>query len=211
MTGILAVWVPAVLTLFGIGAFLGISIGGRVADRRPTQAILAGAIGIAVLSGLLTLLSGQALAVIPLILLLGIAGFLLNPAIYGRVFTIAAHAPTLAGSTTVSAFQLGISLVPVFAGGVLASGAGVGAIPLIGVGLAVLTIPAALIDRGITRRDSRKAAESATDAAHADDTAVDVGAVFTADAERRLHDLVAGERRHGLSPDPAEERGPHRQ
>ncbi|MFD0537239.1 hypothetical protein ACFQY7_29340 [Actinomadura luteofluorescens] len=51
-------------------------------------------------------------AVVPLVLLLGVAGFVLNPAIYGRVFAIAADAPTLAGATTVSAFQLGISIVP---------------------------------------------------------------------------------------------------
>lgn len=154
ITGIPAVWVPAILTLFGIGAFLGISIGGRVADRRPTQALLVGAIGIAVISVLLAVLAEHALAVVPLVLLLGIAGFVLNPAIYGRVFTIAAQAPTLAGSTTVSAFQLGISLVPVFAGAALGSGATVGSIPWIGAGLAIATIPAVLVDRMISRRRS---------------------------------------------------------
>ncbi len=150
VTDIAAVWVPAVLTLFGLGAFIGISTGGRFADRRPTHALLTGAIGIAAISALLALLAQHALAVVPLVLLLGIAGFVLNPAIYGRVFTIAAQAPTLAGSTTVSAFQLGISLVPVFAGAALGAGAGAASIPWIGFGLALLTIPAILLDRKIT-------------------------------------------------------------
>jgi DHA1 family chloramphenicol resistance protein-like MFS transporter len=152
ITGIAAVWVPAILTLFGIGAFVGLSVGGRIADRRPFHALMAGAIGIAASSVLLALLAEHALAVVPLVLLLGIAGFVLNPAIYGRVFTIAAQAPTLAGATTVSMFQLGIGLVPVFAGVALTAGAGIDTIPLIGAGLALVTIPAVLLDRTASRR-----------------------------------------------------------
>lgn len=147
LTGVPEVWVPAVLTLFGVGAFAGLSLGGRIADGRPFHVLLAGAIGIAGCSALLAVSAGHALAVVPLVLLLGVAGFVLNPAIYGRVFTIAAQAPTLAGATTVSAFQLGISLVPVFAGTVLHGGTGLAAIPWIGVALAVLTVPAVLLDR----------------------------------------------------------------
>lgn len=165
VTDVASVWVPAVLTLFGIGAFLGISIGGRIADRRPTQVLVAGATGIAALSILLAVLAEHALLVVLVVFLLGIAGFVLNPAIYGRVFTIAAHAPTLAGATTVSAFQLGISLVPVFAGIVLAGGATVGAVPWIGTALALITIPAVLLDRTITRRQHNHTAAAESHAA----------------------------------------------
>ncbi|GAA2612636.1 MFS transporter [Actinomadura fulvescens] len=152
VTGFGAVWVPVILTLFGVGAFAGLSIGGRIADRRPHAALLAGAIGIAVSSVVLSIAAGHAVAVVALVLLLGVAGFVLNPAIYGRVFSIASQAPTLAGATAVSAFQLGISLVPVLAGGALNLGAGISSVPLIGAGLALLTIPAVLIDR-TARRD----------------------------------------------------------
>jgi DHA1 family chloramphenicol resistance protein-like MFS transporter len=154
ITGLPSVWVPAILTLFGIGAFVGISIGGRIADIRPFHALLAGAIGIAVCSVGLALLARQEIAVVLIVLLMGIAGFVLNPAIYGRVFTLAAQAPTLAGSTAVSMFQLGISLVPILAGIALSAGAGLTAIPWIGAGLAVLTIPAILVDRTITQRQA---------------------------------------------------------
>jgi DHA1 family chloramphenicol resistance protein-like MFS transporter len=151
-TGIPAVWVPAILTLFGVGAFLGLSVGGRIADRRPFHALLGGAVGIAVTSVLLTVLAGQAVAVVLLVLFLGVAGFVLNPAVYGRVFTIAADAPTLAGATAVSAFQLGISLVPLFAGAALGAGAGIVSIPWIGAGLALVTILAVLLDGAICHR-----------------------------------------------------------
>jgi MFS transporter, DHA1 family, chloramphenicol resistance protein len=152
ISGISAVWVPAILTLFGAGAFVGLSVGGRIADRLPFHALLTGAAGIAASSALLALFAGRALPVVLLVLALGIAGFVLNPAIYGRVFTIASQAPTLAGATAVSAFQLGISLVPLLAGVALNAGAGVISIPWIGAALAMVTIPAILADRAITRR-----------------------------------------------------------
>jgi DHA1 family chloramphenicol resistance protein-like MFS transporter len=157
VTGIAAVWVPAILTLFGIGAFLGLSGGGRIADRRPVHALLGGAIGIGASSVLIAVFATHALAVVVLLLILGTAGFVLNPAIYGRVFTIAAQAPTLAGATAVSAFQLGISLVPGVAGVALDAGAGLISIPWIGAALALVTIPAILLDRSLSRRRSARA------------------------------------------------------
>ncbi|RVX41285.1 DHA1 family chloramphenicol resistance protein-like MFS transporter [Nonomuraea polychroma] len=155
VTRIPGIWIPAILTLFGAGAFIGLSIGGRIADRLPTHALLAGALGILASSVLLGVFARHALAVVPLVLLLGIAGFVLNPAIYGRVFAIAAHAPTLAGATTVSAFQLGISLVPGLAAVVLDADAGITAIPWLGAGLAVLTTVPILLDRTMSRHRLR--------------------------------------------------------
>ncbi|GGT56544.1 MFS transporter [Actinomadura citrea] len=152
VTGIPGVWVPAILALFGVGAFIGLSVGGRIADRRPTHALMAGALGISASSVLLAVLSGHATAVVPLVLLLGVAGFVLNPAIYGRVFAIASEAPTLAGAATVSAFQLGISLVPVLAGAAMNAGAGLTAVPWIGAGLAAAIVPTVLLDRTLSRR-----------------------------------------------------------
>lgn len=155
VTGVGSVWVPAILVLFGVGAFIGLSIGGRIADGRPHYALLLGAGGILVCSVGLALLADYAVAVVVLVLLLGVAGFVLNPAIYGRVFTVAAGAPTLAGATAVSMFQLGISLVPVLAGVALGAGAGLTSIPWLGAGLAVLTVPVVLADRAMTRNRAR--------------------------------------------------------
>ncbi|GAA4342444.1 DHA1 family chloramphenicol resistance protein-like MFS transporter [Actinomadura luteofluorescens] len=153
VTGVPGVWVPAVLALFGVGAFIGLSVGGRIADRRPTHALMAGALGIAACSVLLAVLAGHAPAVVPLVLLLGVAGFVLNPAIYGRVFAIAADAPTLAGATTVSAFQLGISIVPALAGAAMNAGAGLTSVTWIGAGLAAAIVPTVLLDRTLSRRE----------------------------------------------------------
>ncbi|MCP2343830.1 MFS transporter [Actinomadura rupiterrae] len=147
VTGIPDVWVPAVLTLFGVGAFAGLTVGGRISDGRPHRALLTGALGIAAVSALLALLASHPVAAVVLVPMLGVAGFVLNPALYARVFAIAGEAPTLAGATTVSMFQLGISLVPPVAGAVLNAGSGLAAIPWTGAALALLTLAAALLDR----------------------------------------------------------------
>lgn len=154
VTGIQDVWLSAILVLFGVGAFIGLAIGGRISDRRPHHALVVGAIGIVICSALIAALAEYVFVVIPLVLLLGVAGFLLNPAIYGRVFTIASDAPTLAGATTVSAFQLGISLVPVLAGFALNAGAPITSVAWIGAGLAAMTVPAVLAERVTAQRAS---------------------------------------------------------
>ncbi|WP_410664673.1 MFS transporter [Amycolatopsis sp. lyj-84] len=139
------VWIPAVLALFGIGAFAGLSAGGRISDKRPHHALLGGVLGIAVFSVLLAVFTTSVWVVVPVVFLLGVAAFVLNPALYGRVFAIAGSAPTLAGATTVSAFQLGISLTPAFAAGALNLGASLTAIPWIGAALALVTVPLVLV------------------------------------------------------------------
>lgn len=147
ITVIPPVWIPAVLALFGIGAFIGLAIGGRISDRRPHFALLTGAFAILVLSLVLALVIRQVEAVVPTVFLLGVAAFVLNPAVYGRVFTLAAAAPTLAGATTVSAFQLGISITPVPAAVAFHIGASLTSVCVIGAVLAAASVPLILLDR----------------------------------------------------------------
>lgn len=94
----------------------------------------------------------------------GVAAFVLNPAVYGRVFAIAAEAPTLAGATTVSAFRLGISVTPVLAAAPLSQGAALTSVCLIGTALAAAAVPLVLLDRA---RQTRPAGPAAADAASA--------------------------------------------
>ncbi len=157
VTGIPAGWVAPVLMSFGAGAYIGVSIGGRISDRRPHRALLTGATGIAVCSILIAVCAAQVVVVVPLVILLGVFGFVLNPAIYARVFDIAFSAPTLAGAATVSAFQLGISLVPLVAGAALHSGAPITAVGWIGAGLALATVACVLIEyKTATRREGNE-------------------------------------------------------
>ncbi|MBB3663806.1 DHA1 family chloramphenicol resistance protein-like MFS transporter [Prauserella sediminis] len=147
ITALSEAWIPAVLTLFGIGAFIGLSVGGRISDRRPHTALLSGTAAVAVLSLTMVAAIQQSWAGAAVAFLLGIAAFVLNPAIYGRVFALAVHAPTLAGAATVSAFQLGISLTPALAGIALGHGAVLTVICVIGAALAIGAVPLILNDR----------------------------------------------------------------
>ncbi|SFO08879.1 MFS transporter [Amycolatopsis rubida] len=150
ITGVPTVWIPAVLALFGIGAFVGLSVGGRISDRRPHPALLSGAVAIAVLSVVMIIAIHHTWAMLPTVFLLGVAAFVLNPAIYGRVFAIAADAPALAGATTVSAFQLGISATPVLAAAALTQGTALAWVSLIGAVLAALAVPLIVLDRTLS-------------------------------------------------------------
>ncbi|MFB9924508.1 MFS transporter [Amycolatopsis halotolerans] len=161
ITGVPTVWIPAILALFGIGAFAGLSIGGRVSDQRPHAALLAGAVAIVALSVGMVFAIDRAWAVIPTVFLLGIAAFVVNPAIYGRVFAIAADAPTLAGATTVSAFQLGISATPVLAAAALTQS--LTWVSLIGAVLAALAVPLIVLDRALSERQVAHLAKRRSD------------------------------------------------
>jgi DHA1 family chloramphenicol resistance protein-like MFS transporter len=115
--------VPGVLALFGVGAFLGLGVGGRTADRRPFTTLLAGLAGIVAVSVGIAAAAPSATWMVVLVFLLGFTAFVLNPSVYARVFAVGTDAPTLAGATTVSAFQLGITLAAL-AGGAAITGTG---------------------------------------------------------------------------------------
>ncbi|GAA4228493.1 hypothetical protein GCM10022254_18650 [Actinomadura meridiana] len=68
------------------------------------------------------------------------------------ILSTAAYMISFNGATTVSAFQLGISLVPALAGTALNAGASITAVCWIGAALAVAMIPTVLADRAIGHR-----------------------------------------------------------
>ncbi|AXB41377.1 Cmx/CmrA family chloramphenicol efflux MFS transporter [Amycolatopsis albispora] len=150
-SGLPVAWIPAALSLFGIGAFVGLTIGGRLADRSPFRVLTAGILGMISVSVALALLADHLVAAIVLTFLLGVTGFLVNPAVIGRVYTIAASAPTLAGATNVSAFQLGIFLAPLLGGLAIGANFGLASVGWVGAALAVVSLAAALTDARLHR------------------------------------------------------------
>ncbi|MFR9722698.1 Cmx/CmrA family chloramphenicol efflux MFS transporter [Streptomyces sp. MS19] len=115
-------WVPAVLVLYGVGAFGGTVLGGRLADAHMFGTLYTGllaAFGVLVLAALT---AETAVAIVILSGLLGFACFLCAPGLNARIFEVAgAGAPTLAGATATSAFNTGNALGP-WAGGLVISG-----------------------------------------------------------------------------------------
>ena len=90
---------------------------------------------------------------IALVFLLGLAGFLLNPAVWVRVYTLAPDAPMLAGATNSSAFQAGLTLAPLLAGLPLSLGHGLPSVGWIGVALGVAALGLAVLDRRLSGQE----------------------------------------------------------
>ncbi|MGN6023784.1 MFS transporter [Alcaligenes faecalis] len=156
VSGLSAEWLPAVLILFGVGAFIGLTIGGRTADAQPRGTLVAGIIGLIVSSAIIASFAASVWATVAMVFMLGLAGFLLNPAVWGRVYVLAPDAPMLAGATNASAFQAGLTLAPLLAGIPISLGYGVASVAWVGVIIAVVS----LLLAGLDARLSRTAAHS---------------------------------------------------
>ncbi|MFF7204534.1 Cmx/CmrA family chloramphenicol efflux MFS transporter [Streptomyces sp. NPDC008141] len=107
VSGLDAGWVPSVLALFGIGALIGTTVGGRVADAHLFGVLLSGITASTVLLAALALFAPNPAATVVLTLLLGFSAFFTAPALNARMFNVAGAAPTLAGATTTAAFNVG--------------------------------------------------------------------------------------------------------
>jgi DHA1 family chloramphenicol resistance protein-like MFS transporter len=139
-TGLATGAVPGVLALYGLGSFIGITLGGRTADARPFHTLFAGLTGLVLLSALLAATATSSVVTIVVVMLLGGCGFAVNPALNARVFSLAGGAPTLATAANFSAFNVGITVGPWLGGLAIDAGAGYAALGWIAVatGLAAL-------------------------------------------------------------------------
>jgi len=150
VSGLSAEWLPVALTLFGIGAFIGLTIGGRTADRHQFSTLVTGIIGLIVASAAIALFASYWQAAIALVFVLGFAGFLLNPAVWGRVYAVAPDAPMLAGATNSSAFQGGLTLAPLLAGIPISLGYELSSVGWVGTAIGVMALGLALLDRHLS-------------------------------------------------------------
>lgn len=152
VTGLGSGMVPVLLTLFGIGSLIGITIGGRVADAAPLRVLYAGLTLLAAVLAALSALAGTVALVAVLVVLFGVFAFAVNPALNVRVFGLAGDAPTLANSVQVSAFNTGNTIGPWLGGLVISGGLGYATVPLLGAVLAVVAVGVALVAGVLERR-----------------------------------------------------------
>lgn len=124
LAGLAPIWVPATLMIFGLGSFAGVTIAGRLADRRPWLVIMVG--GPALLAGWVALAigAGRPVLLIILVLLLGTLSFGVGSTLIARALYAASGAPTLAGASATAALNVGAALGPAVAGLSLGTGLG---------------------------------------------------------------------------------------
>jgi DHA1 family chloramphenicol resistance protein-like MFS transporter len=108
--------VPVVLALFGIGAFAGVTMTGRLADRYWRQILTFG--GIALLAGwcLLGITATLPVALFGFVLLQGGLSFGVGSTLIGRIMATAQDAPTMGGSYATVALNLGAIIGPILGG-----------------------------------------------------------------------------------------------
>ncbi|MGW0537284.1 Cmx/CmrA family chloramphenicol efflux MFS transporter [Streptomyces sp. NPDC003032] len=136
VSGVSEGWVPVILALFGVGGMVGIVIGGRTGEARPLATLGIGLGALALFSALLALTAHVTAVVVALVFLLGLAGYVTNPALQSRVFTLAPDAPTLVGATNTAAFNVGNTVAPLLGGLTIDAGYGYPSVAWVGAALA---------------------------------------------------------------------------
>ncbi|WP_104482940.1 MFS transporter [Actinokineospora auranticolor] len=140
------------LVLFGVGSCVGNVLGGRAADRAllPTTYATLGLLAVVLVLFAVTV--GAPFTAAVTIALLGTVGFATVPALQMRVMRAADGAPALASAANIAAFNLGNALGAWLGGVVVDAGLGWRAPNLVGAGLSVLGLAAALWSGALDRR-----------------------------------------------------------
>ncbi|MET7437274.1 Cmx/CmrA family chloramphenicol efflux MFS transporter [Streptomyces sp. NPDC004082] len=145
-------WVPTVLALFGVGALIGTTIGGRFADAHLFGVLVSGITASTVVLAALALLGQYAVAAVVLSFVLGVTCFYTAPALNSRMFDVASAAPTLAGATVTASFNLGNTGGPWLGGTVIDAGLGYAATAWAGAALTVAGLAVVLVSLRLHRR-----------------------------------------------------------
>ncbi|MEV5128473.1 Cmx/CmrA family chloramphenicol efflux MFS transporter [Streptomyces decoyicus] len=164
VTGIGAGWVPAVLALFGLGSFVGVGLGSRLADTRPAPLLVAG--GAALLLGwtVLALTAGNPVAALVLVFVQGALSFAVGSTLVSQVLYAATGAPALGGGFATAALNVGAAIGPWCGGAALTAGLGFRAPLWVSALLTALALVLAGVARGARRRTVRRGVPSAQDA-----------------------------------------------
>ncbi|TQN27779.1 DHA1 family chloramphenicol resistance protein-like MFS transporter [Haloactinospora alba] len=131
--------VPTILLLYGAGGVVGLLAGGRAADWRPLTALTLGAAGLVAVFAVLWLAPASPVLAAAMILLMGLFGLFINPALNVRVYALV-HSPTFAGASSTSAFNVGNTVGPWLGGTAISAGFGLAAPAWVSVVLAVAAL-----------------------------------------------------------------------
>ncbi|MFJ5481756.1 MFS transporter [Pectobacterium actinidiae] len=115
-------FVTSMFVTYGIGLTVGNWIGGKFTDRYPVRTLTLSLVAVVVTLLLFALLLPYALPTAALIFLWGVASFAVMPPLQMRVMTAAQHAPSLASSVNIGAFNLGNAIGAALGGAVITAG-----------------------------------------------------------------------------------------
>ncbi|MFJ7997743.1 Cmx/CmrA family chloramphenicol efflux MFS transporter [Streptomyces sp. NPDC096310] len=156
VTGLGTVWVPVMLALFGVGSFVGVTVGGRIADVRPVPLLVAGGPALVVGWGVLAVTAGSPAAVTVLVLVQGALSFAVGSTLVSRALYAATGAPSLAGGFATAALNVGAAAGPWCGGLAIAAGQGFRAPVWVSAGLVALALTTAGAGVAVARVVARR-------------------------------------------------------
>ncbi|MBT2535253.1 MFS transporter [Arthrobacter sp. ISL-69] len=170
VTGFAASTVPWLLILFGIGLFIGNTVGGKAADRNVDRTLLVVLAVLVVVLVAFALTAGNQPLTIASIVLMGGFGFATVPGLQMRVMKYTHSAPTLASGANIGAFNVGNALGAWLGGVTITAGLGytspiwAGAVITL-LGLGVMAVAAAKARKRGGQRTTTAEAPAAVDSA----------------------------------------------
>jgi len=133
VSGIDASLVPFVLLLNGVGATIGVLVGGRLADWRLMPALIALLAFQSLVMAAMYVLSPYAWPMVAVVALWGCTSFIVGTPIQARILGWTADAPNLASSLIPSGFNFGIALASFIGATMLDAGYGYRSLTIIGI------------------------------------------------------------------------------
>jgi len=144
VTGLDAMVIPWVLLLNGVGATLGVFIGGRLSDWKLMPSLIALLAIQAVTLAVLYMVSPYPVAMTVTIFVWGALNFAIGTPIQARILMWTADAPSLASSLIPSGFNIGIAIAAVVGAALLEGGYGYRSLPVLGAFALVLACVVAI-------------------------------------------------------------------
>jgi DHA1 family inner membrane transport protein len=165
VSGFAASTVPWLLIVFGVGLFIGNTIGGKAADRNVDRTLIVVLAVLVVVLVAFALTAGSQVLTIASIVLMGGFGFATVPGLQMRVMTYAAGAPTLASGANIGAFNVGNALGAWLGGVTITAGLGYTSPIWAGAGITLLGLAVMIVAAANAKRTAARQAAAGVHAA----------------------------------------------
>ena len=152
VTGLDATTVPLVLLMNGVGATVGVFIGGKLADWKLMPSLITVLALQAVILGTIYLVSPHPLPMVVAITVWGGLNFAIGAPIQSRILSWTADGPNLASSLIPSGFNIGIALAAFIGATLLNAGYSYRDLPLLGVAAMTVATLVAIMSWAAERR-----------------------------------------------------------
>ena len=156
VTGLSAETVPWVLLASGVGATLGVFIGGKVAGSRLMTALIAMLAMQAVVMAAMYVVAPYPVPMLLVVMVWGALNFSIGTAVQTRILRWTADAPNLASSLIPSGFNVGIAIAAFVGATMLNAGLPYRTLPLVGVAAMAVAVVAAVLSKTAERRSGSR-------------------------------------------------------